>query len=1278
MAAVALTTILVNLAVSVAVSVLLSYIFPNKAPHQQGARAGDLNVQVSTYGTALPIHYGTIRCAGNVIWGQRILEVSQEKGGGGKSGGGATVYSYFGRFAVAFGEGTAKGFKRIWADNKLIWDGQHNTGGAKLGPYTFYTGTEDQLPNAFMESFEGPGNVPGYRGVCYMVFEKLPVTQFGGRLPNMNFELGYEGETVSATDEISPSDGVTDNAYATSGLLWFDPYSDALLSVDATKDDLSSYAFARISTARRELIRVSEQTPSMGQVFGNRYGICISNNGNLYMQGYTPYTDPGDIACVPFTEVDQSTFAAKDTFGDLAQLTDPGPLTTLPADKYPVGSSMGVVQRITPQLSMKAGTNVGGISVPVFLPNPGPPLASADLFAISSPPTGDISLGSVTPWYQTQLRLFWVNNINGEMTGTTYLTTNKIIAKNKIAKNTNEFGEVIVDPLGGGMYVIAYENNGYKTSGADEGNLEAIAAINIFQINAICGTQQAKPTPIYGIAQVTLKFVVRIPLATSPVDGTSMKRDNTGGAVNHVTGWSFINPGVQTGLPGIGLGSSQLAISNSSSRALISLWINLGNKKQIGHLETTKNDFGWYGKHQWTTDDRFAISRSSTDSPDTLTIDYLKTSDLTIDSSQTISQDDLVDAASDFIPVLEDTQKDAVFTNGWAPFIARHPVHDRLALAYRDNEGIVRIALITGSVLEAGSILLSDIVTDICERSHLTADDVDVSDLGLTEVLGYTIAGGGVTGRDALEPLQQAFLFDGVESDFKLKFPLRGHDPVFAGATIDADSIGKLRTGTEPTIKYSRVQEVELPTSFTVSYLDKDRDYLEGSQASKRVSLPVSQTQYSGNGVSLQLKPLVTQGELMKQLTTRWLYSVWSERVSLESQLGWRYAVLDPTDIVNVIYRDDVIRLRLAAVNMGADMSMEFSGNEEDARTHESDLGNEGGTIDPGTLPDEFITRGNILNLPQLSGDDSAPDGYFRVFYTLSGYTSDWPGAALMQSRDAGTTYNPLGTSFDSAAWGRVVGTMPDPIDPYRWNRQTITLYVESGLDQFSSATESDVLAGANAIAIIRADGQPEIIQFQDVLSTSNNQVVLSRLLRGRKGTEDLAYDHTSSELFVLINTAVLKNFLMPIASLNAAFAHKAVTVGTITENALPFTVQLTAQDLRPYSVAHLKGTRTGSDIVLDWVRRTRFDPGWGIARGDELPIQEENEEYLVEFYKPAEATPFLIRGAILDTTTTTLTQAQYETATGDTFSGDMPPIDVKVFQISAVVGRGRATRTEV
>lgn len=85
-----------------------------------GPRLDDLTVQSSAYGLPHPRLYGTTRAAGNVIWSRGLRETAHRSGGGKRSGGRTTTYSYSASFAVAISARPIVGIGRIWADGKLL------------------------------------------------------------------------------------------------------------------------------------------------------------------------------------------------------------------------------------------------------------------------------------------------------------------------------------------------------------------------------------------------------------------------------------------------------------------------------------------------------------------------------------------------------------------------------------------------------------------------------------------------------------------------------------------------------------------------------------------------------------------------------------------------------------------------------------------------------------------------------------------------------------------------------------------------------------------------------------------------------------------------------------------------------------------------------------------------------------------------------------------------------------------------------------------------------
>ena len=152
----------------------------------EGPRLTDLGTMTSTEGAPVARLYGRARLAGQVIWAAPVQEVvstqTQSSGGkGGSLGGGSstTTYSYYGSFAVGLCEGPVARIGRIWVDGKPL-DRQ----GLNL---RLHMGGEDQLPDPLIEAREGAA--PAYRGLAYVVFERLPLAAYGNRLPQVTVEV---------------------------------------------------------------------------------------------------------------------------------------------------------------------------------------------------------------------------------------------------------------------------------------------------------------------------------------------------------------------------------------------------------------------------------------------------------------------------------------------------------------------------------------------------------------------------------------------------------------------------------------------------------------------------------------------------------------------------------------------------------------------------------------------------------------------------------------------------------------------------------------------------------------------------------------------------------------------------------------------------------------------------------------------------------------------------------------------------------------------------------
>ena len=163
---------------------------------RQGPRLSDLAVQGSSYGEAVPRLYGMTRVAGQVIWSTGLIETAHSSGGGKRSGPRTTSYSYAASFAVLLSAREIIGVRRVWADGKLL---RGSDGGMLFpGVMRVHLGSEGQAPDILIESAEGMGAAPAYRGLAYAVFEDLQLAEFANRVPNLTFEIEADSGPVSA------------------------------------------------------------------------------------------------------------------------------------------------------------------------------------------------------------------------------------------------------------------------------------------------------------------------------------------------------------------------------------------------------------------------------------------------------------------------------------------------------------------------------------------------------------------------------------------------------------------------------------------------------------------------------------------------------------------------------------------------------------------------------------------------------------------------------------------------------------------------------------------------------------------------------------------------------------------------------------------------------------------------------------------------------------------------------------------------------------------------
>ncbi len=177
-----------------------------------GARLSTARIPGAEEGVAISRIYGTARIGGTLIWATRFEEsVTRERRGGKATGGGKTTvetYSYYANIAIGLAEGEVAMVRRVWADGQEL-----DLSGIEM---RFYPGSETQEPDPLIEARQSEGNAPAYRGLSYVVFERLPLESFGNRIPLLQFEvLRPVGRLERQIRAVTVIPGATEHGYAT-------------------------------------------------------------------------------------------------------------------------------------------------------------------------------------------------------------------------------------------------------------------------------------------------------------------------------------------------------------------------------------------------------------------------------------------------------------------------------------------------------------------------------------------------------------------------------------------------------------------------------------------------------------------------------------------------------------------------------------------------------------------------------------------------------------------------------------------------------------------------------------------------------------------------------------------------------------------------------------------------------------------------------------------------------------------------------------------------------
>lgn len=583
---------------------------------------------------------------------------------------------------------------------------------------------------------------------------------------------------------------------------------------------------------------------------------------------------------------------------------------------------------------------------------------------------------------------------------------------------------------------------------------------------------------------------------------------------------------------------------------------------------------------------------------------------------------------------------------------------DPVLFAIWDNASTQFTRIFLDRVAQAG-VSLSSIVLDISDRAGIPNVDIDAADLNATTVIGYVIPRP-ITARAALEPLRQAFFFDGLESDFLLKYRSRNRGSILNipddDLIVSQDGGGRQVALTEP-----RQQELEIPRRITVAYMHQPIDYNTGTQKAQRIQGTVGST-----GELNLTFPIVMTNDQAAQTAMRALGSAWTERQQTDYTLSMKHIRLDPTDVVTIqktatdITVDVINRITDADLGGAGQQRLRGVALDQDIFTPNV-LGSPVPGAPSGPIPFAVPSRLMLFNLSNLRQDAGDNDGGFYVGAAPDWFLDniDWRGTVYFRAAEEDGSFTEWLAVTDQAQWLISATVAPDGNRWTVWDEVNTFDVMVQGTAVLSTKTDLEVLAGANLILM-----GDELISFKTATLVSDDTYRLGGLLRGRLGTNLHMTGHRQAESGLIIDRAVL----VRASSLNERTIqkwYKPTTIGQDIGGVTPKPFTNTSECFRPWSPAFQDATRDGSDnLTVTWHRRTRHSGEW--LDSVDVPLHEPSQSYEVDVLD-------VPGGTVLRTFTGLVTETVAYTAaeqvTDGFTAGD--PIPMEVFQINTDIGRG-------
>ncbi|MCC0012896.1 MAG: glycoside hydrolase/phage tail family protein [Rhodobiaceae bacterium] len=1259
-------------------------IFGAKPADSVGPRLASLQVTSSTEGAPVPRVYGRMRIGASLIWATRLEEetvtTSVSQGKGTRSSASSTTYSYYANIALGLSEGEIAHVGRIWADGSEIDQTQVT--------FRVYTGNEDQLPDPLIEAKEGAGYAPAYRGIAYVVFERLPLEVYGNRIPQFTFEVwrplgalegkvrqlcvipgatefGYEPEPVSRvgrTSQGQPIDADTENRHtfvAASDWHASMDMADALLPAcdgvtlvaawfgddlragdctirpkveNATKDtDPHAWKVAGLNRAAADTTSLSGGGPAYGG----------SPNDASVMRAIADLKARGKrVTLLPFLLMDvPSGNALPDPYGGAEQAAYPwrGRITCHPAAGQP--SSADKTAAAATQISDFLGTAV------------------ASDFTVGA---GTVTYTGGDPWRYRNFILHYAHLAAAAGGIDTFLIGSEMVALTRVRDDTGAF------PYVDALKDLATEVRAILGSGTAIGYAADWSEYHSHRPADGTGDVLFNMDPLWADAEIDFIGVDNyFPLADwrDTLDHADFANAQTGHDADYLAAnieggeyfdWYYASTadraaGTRTPIADSIYGESFVF----RQKDLRGWWTNAHHDRSAGIRDASPTVWTPQSKPVRFIELGCAAIDKASNEPNVFNDAKSAESDLPYfslgvrdDLQQRRHLETVIDYWSDAAnnPVSAVYAAPMIDTSNiglWAWDARPVPAFPRDRALWADAANWDKGHWLSGRL---GTLVLPDLLQAVLSEYGIGNILIE----GVTGSLDGLAISGPATARSVLEPLCSAFGVDLVQrGDAIVLRGLRQRAPVLETTSDDLADAGPGDAG----FAVLRTPDGEIAPVIRLGVQDSDLD-------DRPATVEVMRSGQSGRAVAGADLPVTLERARAETLARTMLQSAWTERESITLALPPSRLAVEPGDVVTLDTGESTRAWRIGKITDGGARQVEAVRYE--ANDHLPVTG-ERRRRSARTASGVLAPVVELLDLPALSETASAPKLH------AAAHASPFLPVALYRSQSGGDR-----TLVATITRRATMGTLLSPLDGgalWRFDEGGV-IDVEIFAGALNGASASDALGGANLAAIATPESGWEIIQFRDAELVATRTYRLTGLLRGQGGTEHLiATAKPAGSSFVLLDDA-LTPVAATLADIGRDFTWRYGPANRdVTESIYAETVfALSGTALLPRSPVYMDAVRDGGsgDIAISWVRRTRV-PGERWDEADE-PLGEASERYRLTVYAADGET-------VLRQIETAASAYTYTAADQAADFGSLPAsLTVSVAQLSDTIGAGVQT----